>query len=515
MQTRLVLKTHLFIISIFLLTSACKPLEASSNSSCENNLLVGYSNQNSVSATPNNKVVRQLKPEFFGFNLEWVDFQQDMWDAQKLQVKPEVVGWLKPFKGSVYRYPGGTGSNHLDWRDTIGAQALRPKRQRVDWLGPIAPQFGFDEYLDFVKQTDGTAWVVLNLNGGYGKEGDHALLSQSAADWVSYANTQVLIGKPKVFYWELGNELDRYKWSAEKYTKVANQTVKTILAREPKTMFVGMLQDYQFHKDMTVSEYDRYLMNGLKPSTNDYAHHLYYEQERWGSVFERMTYVCKSVDDANAVQIQSPSFWITEHTLSLSGQENYQEWQRNWPKTSNLETAIVVAESYIAATQFPEIKGLFLHSLGTAHGPWPLFNATKASGLHPSVVYWAMRILRENMLPVALESKVESRNDEASIGDHDVRAAILTDAQTQIFVVWAVNRHKSTAKLALKIPSLSGKNRRAIFNYISDSNKNANNYASSLNVLPQKIEKNITFDVDGEAELDLPPYSVNAIKITP
>lgn len=506
-----------FLVIVFLiaLTTACKPLEAASISNCESNLLVAYSDKNTLSTTADSQVMRLLEPNFFGFNLEWVDFQQDMWDARSFQVKPKVVEWLKPFKGAVYRYPGGTGSNHLDWRDTVGSQTLRPKRQRVDWLGPIAPQFGFDEYLDFVKQVNGSAWVVLNINGDYKKEGDHAVLSKDAADWVSYANRAAANGKPVVSYWELGNELDRYKWTAEKYTKIANQTIKAILAREPKTTFVGMLQDYHSHKEMTVSEYDRTIMTGLQAPVNNYAHHLYYEQERWGSVFERMSFVCKSVNDANAVKIQSPSFWITEHTRSLSGQENYQQWQNNWPKTSNLEAAIVVAESYIASTQFPEIKGLFLHSLGTAHGPWPLFNATKANDLHPSVVYWAMRILRDSMLPIVLLSKVESRNDEASIGDHDIRAAILTDAKSQQYVVWAVNRHKKASKLPLKIPALSGKNSLAKFSFIMDANKEANNYLLANNVLPQNFEKMIAFNAAGEAEVELPPYSVNAIQITP
>lgn len=503
------IKYYTLVFFVCLLV-ACKPIDAASVSGCESNFFIPYGAENTVSTTPDNRVIRDLEPSFFGFNLEWVDFQQDMFDRNANQVWPNVVEWMKPFAGAVYRYPGGTGSNHLDWHDTVGPQSSRPKKQRVDWLGPIAAQFGFDEYLDFVKKTNGTAWVVLNLNGDYAKEGDHASLAKSAADWVSYANRAKLEGMPEVLRWELGNELDRYKWKPNKYVQVANQTMKAVLASEPEAKFVSLLQDYAFHKEYSVSQYDSILMNELTPKVNDYAHHLYYEEQSWGSVFERMSYVCKSVEDAHKAKIDSPSIWITEHAKGEQVQD-----KRNWIKTSNLEAAIVEAESYIAAAQLPEVKGLFLHSLGTSHGPWPLFNSGMREELRPSIVYWAMRILRDTMLPKVLASQVASRNEEGSIGDHDVRAVVLTDAQQLQYVVWAVNRYGQVSKLAVKIPALSGKAMHAYFTYISDSNKLANNFLVADNVVPQHLEKNLIFNEAGVAEVELPAYSVNALRITP
>lgn len=508
-------KPHITVLMASIFIVACHPVDAALDTKCAPSLYVMQAQDTRVSVTPDLTVMRDLSPTFIGFNLEWVDFQQDLWDAKRQQVRPEVLDWMHYFKGAVYRYPGGTGSNHLDWRDTVGELALRPKKQRVDWLPPISPQFGFDEYLSFVKQVNGTAWAVLNLYGDYEKEGEHAALAKSAADWVAYANQKASVGAPPILRWELGNELDRYRWSAEKYTRIMNQTTKVVLQQAPSTLFVSLLQDWPADKQLTVSEYDRHVMRGAQPSIQAFAHHLYYEELSWGSVEERMDFVCKSRQDAEASNISQVQFWITEHTKGLPGSEDVAQWKKSWVKTSDLEAAIVVAEAYIAATQVPEIQGLFLHSLGTAHGPWPMFNASKAGNLHPSVVYWAMRILRDNWLPTVLVSQVKSRNLEGSLGAHDVRAVVLTDKASQEYVVWAVNRFQHASPLTLSIPALAGAHRQANIHFISDTDKHANNISNSNQVTPQQVASPIRFDANGEVNVVLQPYSVSAIRITP
>lgn len=514
--------THINILFLLLLITACKPINAASNSNCNAKIAVVLAPENIVTTQPNNAIARTLSPTFFGFNLEWVDFQQDLWDANTLQVKPTVVDWLKPFVGAVYRYPGGTGSNYLNWRDTIGSQASRPKRVRVDWLGPIVPQFGFDEYLKLVQQVNGTAWVVLNLYGDYDAEQNSISQAKDAADWVDYAQKLEEKGQPAILRWELGNELDRgnTKWKPEKYAAVAKQLIEAVQVKQADVQFVGMFQDWQAQSPLSITEYNQKVALSLNSGVDEFAHHLYYEEDDWVSVNNRMGVVCQSVQDTKAINVNQAKFWITEQARGLPSQKTPKEWRDTWPKTADLESAIIAAETYIAATQLPEIQGLFIHSLGTAHGPWPLFNATQpvnsnslnqADGVHPTAVYWALRILRDSMLPNALVTNMQSRNDAKSIGDHDVRSAVLVDYAQSQYVVWSINRSKTPIALTLNITALAGKKVQTHFNYIGDVNKEASNYVIADKVMPKQSESALMFDAYGIANITLPAYSVSAL----
>ncbi|MDP3818095.1 MAG: hypothetical protein Q8Q57_03750 [Methylotenera sp.] len=509
------LNPRLFVFTMLFLTVACKPMDAASGPNCDARLSISPGTQNMVTTALKNEIVRTLSPVFFGFNLEWVDFQQDLWDSTKLRVKPEVIDWLKPFGGAVYRYPGGTGSNYLNWRDTVGRQDERPLKKHADWLPPFAPGFGFDEYLNFVSEVGGNAWVVLNIFGSYDGEGDAKFLAQNAADWASYAKQRASAGGVQVLRWELGNELDRghNKWSPYKYVDIAKQVSKAVKQSAPDAKFVGMLQDWPAQRAFSVSKYNHIVMAGLNDETQEFAHHLYYEGLSWETVQNRMSNVCRSVEAAHSLKIKTPVFWVTEHARNMPDYKTEKERMPAWVKTSNLESALLAAEAYISATQIPEIESLFLHSLGTAHGPWPLFNSTKNGSLHPSAVYWAVRMLRESMLPNVLVSQGKSRNDEKSLGAHDVRAAILTDMDRRHYAVWAVNRSRSPTQLTLKIPALKGKQVLTTYSYVGDSNKEANNYASNDRVKPQESSGFLDFDSEGVAVINLPSYSVSALRM--
>ncbi len=127
--------------------------------------------------------IRKLQPEFFGFNIEWVEFQLSLWDSATQRVKPDAVEFLKALPGAVYRYPGGTVSNYFEWRNAIGDVRLRKAQSAVPWTGPpLVVQFGLVEYLKFVQSVGGRPWYVLNLYGSQAVNGNELYVA-GAAPW--------------------------------------------------------------------------------------------------------------------------------------------------------------------------------------------------------------------------------------------------------------------------------------------------------------------------------------------
>lgn len=457
------------------------------------------------------RVVKQLSPQFFGFNLEWVGFQRDIWDNQRQEVNPDVISALRAFPGAVYRYPGGTVSNYFDWRASVGRQDARPPRRAVDWTGPLTTQFGFNEYLDFLAAVGGQAWLVVNLYGDFEREKGLQELAASASQWAaaaSQANTNVL-------RWELGNELDRgqYLWSPEKYSARAREVARAIKAEDPAARFVSLLEDYDAQKWVSAKSYNTQTSRALASVMPDQALHLYYDGPPGGPpIPNRLKHVCASAGAVKAGSGRPAAIWITEHARWPDGKVTDPGWKQHWGKTSNLGGALSVADMTIALSQMPGVEGAFLHGIGGIVGPWPLFHRT-AAGLKPSAVYWALRVLREAMLDQVLETKTFSRNASAYAGGYDVRTSLLSNAAHSKFALWAVNRSTEVAKVRLVMPLLAGKTVNARHASLTDTNPNANNALNGDRVIPKEISVRLKFDARGETRVQLPAYSVSAISI--
>lgn len=475
---------------------------------CRNATAVSRADEYRVQAST--LVRKQLRPHFFGFNVVWVGFQEDWVSPDTGQVSPDVVEAMSFFPGAVYRYPGGTVSNYFDWRSSVGTVAERPKQKAVDWKNPEAVRFGFHEFLHFVRSVKGSPWLVANLYGAYDRETPLDKLKDSAHAWAASAR-KINAG---ILRWELGNELDRdrFLWSPEKYASRATAIAKAIRQADPDANFVSMLEDYDAHKWITARNYNTQIATSLATTTNEFALHLYYDGKPGGPpIPHRYRHVCESAAAAGLGSRGPVKLWITEHARWPPG-FGTAHWKQNWPKTQDLSGALAVADMVIAASQSQEIEGLFLHSLSGSQGPWPLLHRSN-EGFKPSLVYWSLRVMRDSMLDMVLQTATYSKNNSGYVGGYDLRASLLTNSNQTRFTLWAVNRSPQASDTNLKIPQLSGKSINATMNYLQQSDLSVSNDNSLKQTLPISKTVLLTFDKHGDAAISLPAYSVSALLV--
>ena len=464
--------------------------------------------------------LKRIGGEFFGFNLENVEFQLSLWDRAGRRVKPEVVEALSVFSGAVYRFPGGTTANYYRWADGAGEVSARGPVRIVDWTELPRIDFGIDEYLDFVAQVKGQAWYVLNLQGSLGKPADLPALSAEAVELARHLRKKEV----RLLRWELGNELDRAHdmWPSDKYLEHARSILRAVRSVEPDARFVGMMADYDAQKSrgVTSSQYNQAVAAGLKDlRVYDYEQHLYYDGPPEGpNLPNRLRQLCRSIQDARDAEIPAKrlAFWVTEHGRWPQGKPG-EAWKLSWKKTADVGAAIGVADLLIALTQIAEVKGSAIHALHGTNGPWPMFHQTGAAGapLTPSVTLQAYSLLRRAMLPVVLPSKSASASRTGYEGGYDARGAVFTTAERDRFSVWAVNRSGDDLVVKLNIPELAGRQASAELEFVSSPDVEANNYRRADAVPRRNAQRSIRFDDRGEASYKVPALSVSALSLKP
>src|SRR5690606_30917149 len=265
-------------------------------------------------------IVRTTPPlQLFGFNLIWDRFQAGYW--RNGRVRPEVVEWLKPFRGALYRYPGGLDSNYFLWDKSIGPVANRPTQQNKfqQW---IKPEFGFDEYIALMKEIGGKPLVVANVYGSWSTK----FSAEQAADynrrWLEYANAgaknvtdQVACatGSPcPITLWELGNETDwEAGFSVDRYTATVKTVTPVLKSADPGVDFIAHTKTAPWNDINGAKAYNTTLGNQLRDSINNYAFHPYYDGRSIPDI--ETTFINDAI--INTVKDPGSKLYITEHAL--------------------------------------------------------------------------------------------------------------------------------------------------------------------------------------------------------
>jgi alpha-L-arabinofuranosidase len=460
------------------------------------------------SSTP----LRKINPVFFGFNLEWLQFQLGFWDETSQTVDAVIIDAMQDFSGAVYRYPGGISANHFNWKDGVNENSKRPLKNLESWLPPTRVSFGSEEYLSFIKSVNGVPWYVANLYGEKGQampEGEMARRAAELAKHLSQSSSLLLIHR-----WELGNELDRsnVRWTPERVSSVTLPVAEKIKLQNTQARFVIALQEYPAMKSegYSAEQYNTALIRATRATVGEYALHIYYDDKPKGITIEKqISAICEAI---RHTQSQS-AIWITEHGFVPMGAWESSDWKKLWPQTADMKAAINVADFQIAAAHIPNIQGTMIHALHGTGGPWPLLHRNGKGEWNESVVLQALRLLRTHMLPNLLQTTSYSAHRSSYNGGYDMRAAVMAnDARTQ-YAVWAINRSNQSINLKVKIDGTSKKKLSIKQGSLANASLTANNYAGTGQVALKKTQHSQLSGSNGIVQLYLPAHSVNAFFI--
>ena len=482
---------------------------------CGKSILVG--NNTKIEIDAKGAVFRKLTPQFFGFNLELLEFQDSLWNKQSNRVENEVIALLSRFPGAVYRYPGGTIANHFDWHSAVGPMAQRTPQKTVDYQDAKTIAFGPIEYLNFVKQVKGSAWYVLNMHGTVRAADTPKNLAVSAADLLRFLGRDENKGLPKVFKWELGNELDRgrYRWAPDAYANVAKEIGSAVRAQRSDAELVVMGQDWEHTgARLAGADYNRYTAGALASISNEYSFHLYYDGPPWGPPLPRVIkQLCKNISSTQ-LPASGATTWVTEYGKTPAGTPADSYWKGNWTQTGSLSAAVSAADLLITLAPLGGVNGAFVHSLHGTAGPWPMFHKRHDGVIYPSAVYWALIMLQESMQEDVLNTKIASLNNSGNGVGYDTNSLVMANPERSVFSIWTAQRGNASANIATVIPQLAGKKVLIKTTTLSGADLSDSNYTEQYKVFPKRSETTIQVGPTGEFSYSVPAYSVTSLMLS-
>jgi hypothetical protein len=425
----------------------------------------------------------QAPQALFGFNVPWRDFQLAF--IRGGEVRPEVIDWLKPFAGAVYRYPGGSPSNWFDWNDALGDPASR-RPLHADHNRFARVEFGVTEFLQFLEKVDGEALLTGNLIGPY-KQFRTAQELQS--DGAAFA--RLISGFPafkcgggsrcRLFAIELGNEVDwePHAIGAADYVQRAVSFRAGIGTALPNTRYIANGRTAPW--DRRAADYRRFndvVVTGLAGQIAGLAVHPYYD----GISVSR---ALQLVDEFAAVGDRAaPAVFVTEHAR-WPAQPLVGEWRQNWYQTTSLGGAISTADFLLGLIERPAVQVANWHALAGI-GPWQLFEwDQKSDALTPSALYWGMRLLRESYLDDVLRSEARSARPATYGGGYDQRLVTMRSADGKRLSVLGINRAEAALNVSLEWPR-GTQPRATSMHWIGGASPDTHNTAASpLLVVPR------------------------------
>lgn len=462
---------------------------------------------------------------FFGFNIEWLPFQ--MGYLREGIIRPEVVEWLKPFKGAMYRYPGGQKANWFSWRQSIGPTSSRARQ--VTENGQKDPAlFGIDEYLSFMQQVGGVPLVVANLFGQKEQPWSESALIDLNRSWLTHVNKGgagsgkrglyapcELASPCHVTWWELGNELDwkGHRWNLNQVVGRARAIGGALKAADASVKLVAFTRTGGFlpdgNKDMSAAAFNQAIAGQLDNLVDAYSTHIYYEGR---TIPEVLNYMQDLTTKVQAGAKKPVRIFVTEHA-KWPNKPVLGDWQSTWSRTGNLGGSVAAADFLLGVLPMPEVDVALWHQLG-ARGPWQLFYRSKKDDhLWPNVVYWALRVLRQGVLDDVIESTNSS--DSSVWPGYALRSVFMRKSDGSRYSLMTVNRSGKVQKTRLAVQKWAGRTFKARQYYITGHKDDANVEGAENRVVMQDRTMVVKFDAKGLTTIDMPAFSVSSVIFEP
>lgn len=458
-----------------------------------------------------------------------------------LGADPDIVSRLRESRLPLLRWPGGNFVSGYHWEDGVGPVERRPTRPNYAWGGVEPNTFGTDEFVAFCRSVACEPMICVNAGDGTPEE---------AARWVEYCNgpatspmgsRRAANGHPEPYgirHWEVGNELwgrwQFYWTTASGNVDRYRRFVPALRAADPTIELYACGAPVFWGK-----AWNDTLMTGAAPLIKTVTDHpliggdvalsadpveVYRDFMAVPEVLEAKWAGLR--DDLGKAGVRDARLAVTElqvfaHLGRAANAQPVRLTRENLPGQGSITEAIYDVLIYHAAVRLAPFVSMITHSAVVNHGGG-LRKERERVYANPCHDAQAAFAAFADATPVAVEVRAamdraprvlpDLRNavPEAEFAVVDALAAVAKDGSLLVSLV-----HRGAAgpvRVRLELGGFRAGNEGTL-RLLAGANAWAGNTLEQPEAI-RPVDRSVSLK-EGQAELELPPYSVARLIIPP